>query len=124
MILDSGIVKLIKLYVDNGEGNMPVEKPTTYYTDYYGERTVGMSRYYAAQQANSKVDKLIRINKPPPDTVIAADDVALLSDEYRYRIVQAQEIYDEDAGADVVDLSLERIGYRDGNNKGCERDAE
>lgn len=118
MILDSGIVELIKLYEDIGDGDMPTEKPTTYYTDYYGERTVGMSRYYAAQQANSKVDKLIRINKPPPDTVISADDAALLTDGYRYRIIQAQELYDEDAGADVVDLSLERIGHRDGNNKG------
>lgn len=118
MILDSGIAQLIKLYDDNGGGDMPVENPTVYYTDYYGERTVGMSRYYAAQQANSQVDKLIRINKPPPDVVIGADDIALLTDGYRYRIVQAQELYDEDAGADVVDLSLERIGYRDGNNKG------
>ena len=46
---------------------------------------------------------------------VRADDAAVLGKE-RYRVVQAQYLRDEDAGCEVIDLSLERMGYRDGND--------
>lgn len=115
MIRDKGVVTLLREPDGKNNGNMPDGEPQEYYRAWYAERTVGMSRYYAAQQANTRIDKLIRIELPR-DEIIKADDTALLDDGYKYRIAQAAYLFDEDAGEDVADLSLERIGYRDGNN--------
>lgn len=116
MIRDKGIVMLLREPDNSSDGNMPDGVPKVYHRAWYAERTVGMSRYYAAQQANTQIDRLIRIGLPRGDIVIKADDIAILGDGYRYRIAQAAYIFDEGAGEDVVDLSLERTGYRDGNN--------
>lgn len=116
MIRDKGIVTLLREPDGSNNGNMPDGDPQEYHTAWYAERTVGMSRYYAAQQANTQIDRLIRIGLPRGDVVIKANDIAILGDGYKYRIAQAAYLFDEDAGEDVVDLSLERIGYRDGNN--------
>lgn len=116
MIRDKGIVILLREPDITNNGNFPDGKPTEYHKAWYAERTVGMSRYYAAQQANTQIDRLIRIGLPRGGIVVRADDIAILGDGYRYRIAQAAYIFDEDAGEEVVDLSLERIGYRDGNN--------
>lgn len=114
MILDRGILKLCRAPEDTGRsGDMMSEELTEYHVCWYGERTVGMSRYYAAQQANSRIDRAVRIRALGVD--VRADDVAILGKE-RYRVLQAQYLRDEDAGCEVIDLSLERTGYRDGNN--------
>ena len=116
MILDDGILRLYRAAEDSGKsGNMAAGELTEYHTAWYGERTVGMSRYYAAQQANTSIDKVVRIRYSPGGEV-RADDVAALRDGGRYRVTQAQRLRDEDAGCTVLDLSLERVGYRDGNN--------
>lgn len=115
MILDRGILTLYRAPdTDEYTGNMASDELTEYHRAYYGERTVGMSRYYAAQQANTSVDRLVRIRRSPALDIMA-DDVAVLADGMRYRVAQAQELFDEDAGWYVIDLSLERMGYRDGN---------
>lgn len=116
VIRDKGIVTLLREPDRSSNGNMPDDVPAEYYKAWYAERTVGMSRYYAAQQANTRVDKLIRVGLPRGGIVVKADDIAILGDRYRYRVAQAAYLFDEDAGEEVVDLSLERIGYRDGNN--------
>ncbi len=115
MIRDKGIVILMRLPKQEGRGNMPGGREDEYYRAWYGERTVGMSRYYAAQQANTRIDLLIRILAPPDSERVMADDVAVIG-ENRYRVTQAAYLFDPDAGENVVDLSLERAGYRDGNN--------
>lgn len=115
MILDRGILVLYRApNTEKYTGDMASDELTEYHRAYYGERTVGMSRYYAAQQANTSVDRLVRIRRSPGISVFA-DDVAILPDGMRYRVAQAQELFDEGAGWYVVDLSLERMGYRDGN---------
>lgn len=116
MIRDKGIVTLLREPDGSSNGNMPAGVAQEYYRAWYAEKTVGMSRYYAAQQANTQIDRLIRIGRPHGGIVIKADDIAIPGDGYKYRIAQAAYLFDEDAGEDVVDLSLERIGYRDGNN--------
>lgn len=114
MILDRGILKLYRAPEDAGRsGDMMSDELVEYHVCWYGERTVGMSRYYAAQQANSRIDRVVRIRALGVD--VRADDAAVLGRE-RYRVVQAQYLRDEDAGCEVIDLSLERMGYRDGND--------
>ena len=113
MILDRGIAGFARAPDVSGTGDMPPERETEYLAAWYGERTVGMSRYFAAKQANDKVDKLIRIIDPRTETV-RADDAVTLADGYHYRVIQSQSLRDEDAGEDVLDVTLERIGGKYG----------
>lgn len=74
----------------------------------YKERTVGMSRYWAAMQANVRVDMVIRVPCAPVRlTAISTQDVVIPVDGEQYRIVQIQK--PEDMYPPVMDLSLERL---------------
>ena len=73
---------------------------------WYGEKTVGMNRYYAAAQANVRVDMLVQVEK---DSAIMADMYALTEAGEQYRIAQVQQVEDED-GLFWMDLTLERLG--------------
>lgn len=68
----------------------------------YAERTVGMSRFWTAQQAQVKVDRLIRT--PRIDKVSSQDVVVLPDGQYRIKQVQ----YPEEEKLSM-DLSLERL---------------
>lgn len=110
MILDEGIVTVLRRENISGTGDMPKKQEKEVYRSFYGERTVGISRFYSARQTNDRVDLLIRVIQPPVSVKIHADDVCELSaDGMRYRIVQVQNLRDEDAGQDVCDLTLEMI---------------
>ncbi len=115
MLLDMGIAVILRRAEDEPKrGNRPPEHTKEIYRPPYADRTVGMSRYYTAKQANDRVDMLIRIARPDnPQLMIHADHLCELSrDGMRYRILQAQYVRDEDAGQDCIDLSLERIGEK------------
>jgi len=74
----------------------------------YKERTVGMSRYWAAMQAHVKVDLVIRVPYTPLRMeAVSTQDVVVLHTGAQYRIVQIQK--PEDTYPPVMDLSLERL---------------
>jgi hypothetical protein len=84
-------------------GNMPKEGLTFKVGPLrYAERTVGMGRFWTAQQLQVKIDRLIRT---PRLNIVSSQDVAVLSDG-QYKIKQVQ--YPEDA-RESMDLSLERL---------------
>lgn len=114
MLLDMGIAVILRRSTEAEPGNRPSAHTVEIYRSPYGERTVGMSRYYTAKQANDRVDMLVRIARPDdPAVSIHADDLCELSrDGMKYRILQAQYVRDDDAGMDCMDLSLERIGEK------------
>lgn len=114
MILDMGIAAIMRREDSHKKGDRPGAHTVEVYRSPYAERTVGMSRFYTAKQANDRIDMLVRIMKPDnPAVVIHADDMCVLShDGMTYRITQAQHIRDEDAGQECIDLSLERIGEK------------
>ena len=64
MLLDSGILTLYKLINTAESGRMPDMKLQKYENAYFGERTVGYNRLYAAKGVNQQVDKLVRMSKP------------------------------------------------------------
>ena len=70
----------------------------------YHERTVGLSRYYEALQANVRVQYVLRC---PRLTSVSTQDVAIPNDGRQYRIVQVQ--YPEDVQPPVMDLTLEEV---------------
>ena len=71
----------------------------------YDERTVGLSRFWVAKQANAQVDLLIRT---PQLRNVSTLDIAVPKDGEQYKIVQIQ--YPEDVEPPVMDLSLQRLG--------------
>lgn len=114
MQLDMGIAVILRRSEERKPGDRPSAHTVEIFQSPYGERVVGMSRFYTAKQANDRVDILIRITRPDDPTVgIHADDLCKLSQDGKtYRILQAQYIRDEEAGMDCIDLSLERIGEK------------
>lgn len=70
----------------------------------YEERTVGMSRYWTALQANARVQQVLRTHKI--DTV-HTDDVVIPKDGTQYKIIQVQ--YPPGIDPKMMDLSLEKV---------------
>ena len=109
MILDTGLCTLYRVTSDAPAGDMYNETKEKLFTAWFGDRVVGFSRFFTAKQVNTQVDRLIRILRP--SAALKADDVCEI-DGALYRIAQAQDIRDTEAGEDVVDLSLERLGEK------------
>lgn len=106
MLLDSGILRVCAVEDAAPPGGMPAERLTEKSRHWYGARTVGYGRYFAAGQASERVDMLVRIWA---DGTVSPLDYCVLEDGTQYRIVQVQQLTDED-GLRVTDLSLERLG--------------
>ena len=91
-----------------GVGDIPRDSLVLRHKLRYRERTVGINRYYAALQDNSRIDRMIRCLRK--DDVSVLDVVNIITsgsgDKY-YRITQIQ--YPEDTEPAVMDISLERI---------------
>lgn len=113
MILDAGTATIYRISSNAEPGDMYNENRKKLLSTWFGYRIVGFSRYYTAYQVNKKVDMMIRVLKPIKISV-KADDLCVLSvsgePDHTYRIIQVQYLRDDDAGEDVIDLSLERIG--------------
>lgn len=102
---NDGIVNIYSVGNIAADGNKPVEGLTLKAGPLrYHERTVGMSRYWAAMQNQTKVDLLLRV---PQLRNVSTHDIAIPNDGKQYEIKQVQ--YPEDVEPPVMDLSLERL---------------
>lgn len=102
---NDGVVNIYTIGNISEPGNMPKDGLTIKVSNLrYKERTVGMSRFWTAKQADVKVDLLIRA---PLLRSISTQDIAIPIDGEQYKIVQIQ--YPEDIEPSVMDLSLERL---------------
>jgi len=70
----------------------------------FGNRTVGVKRFYAARAASIEIDRVIQI--PLREDVTAENNVVISG--VRYRVEQAQNIYDTNPPASV--LTLRKVG--------------
>lgn len=70
----------------------------------YHERTVGVTRLYAAAQANAFVSYVLRC---PRLRDVSAQDIAIPNDGKQYLITYVQ--YPEDVQPPVMDLTLEEV---------------
>ena len=99
---DNGILTLYALENVAAAGEMPTQKLTEVGAAYYGERTVGYSRLYAAMGADQKIDLLVRCyNIDIPATA----GYVVMEDGTQYQITAKQKI----VGKDAVDLTLVRV---------------
>lgn len=103
-MLFEGTLKICNLQNIAEPGAMPTEKLVVVDEVYYGERTVGYNRQYAAMGVAQQVDKLVRIWR----TDVSIKQYAVLDDGKQYVIDMVQESEDED-GLKVADLTLRRL---------------
>lgn len=102
----SGICRVYRLYDDARPGYQPKIKREFVCSLPYGERRIGISRYYQALQVKQSIDRLIRV--PIPPCGISAQDEIELTDGRIYRVQLVQTV---DGGyppsADLTLKSLE-----------------
>lgn len=111
MRLDSGVVTVWRGTNIASPGGMPTMTYEQIWGSYYGSKTVGVTRYYNAQQHGDRPDAVIQVN-PVFDLVLGTDKAVLSpfthEDGNVYKIVQIQQVTDED-GLPKTDLTLERL---------------
>lgn len=100
---NDGVVKIYKVANIAPPGGMPKKGLVLKETLRYKERTVGIKRYYAALQANVRIDYVLRC---PRLQSVSSQDVAIPNDGMQYSIEQIQ--YPEDAPLDM-DLTLKGV---------------
>lgn len=100
---DEGILTFYELINTAQPGLKPVQKLHAVGTAYYGRRSVGVTRLYAAAGANRSIDVLVRCYNTPeaPETA----EYAILENGKQYRIDAVQEQPELDA----IDLTLVRL---------------
>lgn len=110
MILDAGVATLYRKANSSPPGDMPTYKYKELKREYYAEKTVGMTRYWRAQQANAQIDLLIEIPRFPAYTgdVVYLKPFKMSAPCGFFEIVQAQQVEDEMMQS-VTDLSLRRV---------------
>lgn len=109
MLLSDGIVTIYRQEITSSPGDMPKYEWIPFWRSYFGNKTVGITRYYTAMEHNDQVDLLIEVQRNTK--ISAATDRAEIDGIY-YRITQVQHLLDDD-GLPMTDLSLERIGALD-----------
>ena len=114
-MFDGGLVKIYKIGNVSNHGDTPVEALTFYQSFYFEEKTIGMTRAYAAMQADSKIDRLISIwqDRSVTDKYVGVIfDGSQIEDGVeiglQYRIVRAEHKKNND-GLRITDLTLERL---------------
>ena len=102
---NSGIVKIHKTINQSKPGYKAVEalkdNPVTLR---YDEQRTGITRYYAAKQANIRIVRVLRCPKVPG---IDTQDVAVTEDGTQYRIEQIQTV--DGVYPACVDISLSKV---------------
>ncbi len=112
MLLDAGIAVIWKGRNTAPSGNKPkITYDQEYFKSYYGNKTVGISRYWTAKAQDDQADLLIEIQR---NAGISSADRCQLYPAFDseaagyYKILQIQQITDED-GQPATDLTLERL---------------
>lgn len=105
---NSGIVKIHKTINQAQPGYKAVEalkdNPVTLR---YDEQRTGITRYYAAKQANIQIVRVLRVPSTSNSTVFDVQDVAITEDTMQYRIEQIQTV--PGVYPPCVDISLSKI---------------
>ena len=108
MNLDGGVLTISRLINTASSGLMPSGTWTEVQKACYGERTVGVNRFYTAKQADSQIVMLVRI--PRSYLVKIGDKVDLTPYSHvsdgAYIVDQVQQVDDEDTHLPATDLSL------------------
>lgn len=112
MLLDSGVATIWRGRDTALSGSKPnIVYDQEVFSSYYGNKTVGINRYWAAQANNNQADLLIQIQRK--SGILATDRCQLSpalddADAGCYKIIQVQQVLDEDEQP-ATELTLGRI---------------
>lgn len=111
MPLDSGILTVWRGENISPPGGMPDMRYKQIWGSYYEDRTIGVQRWYTAQQHGDRPDFLVRVPRTW-DISTGTDRVILSPFGWQdkggaYKITQIQQVLD-DAELPMTDLTLER----------------
>lgn len=125
MVLDAGIATILRGHDTAENGEMPhVVYDIQIFQSYFAEKTVGISRFYAAKSNDSQADLLLEIQRcgmiRPSDVcrVQSFVDSGISGD---YVVLQAQQILNDD-NLPATDLTLQRIDPIEGGEHGTRTD--
>ena len=105
---NSGIVKIYKTENSAQPGHKVAEQlKNNPVTLRYDEQRTGVTRYYAAKQANIQIERVIRCPAVPG---IDTQDVAVTENGLQYRIQQIQTV--DSIWPACIDISLSKIVQR------------
>ena len=105
MLHDAGILQICSVETREASGAMAKEQLVEHSEHYYGERTVGYGRQYAAKGVSEQIDMLAEIWQ---DRTVRIGMVAVTECGEQYRIDNVQHKLDED-GLRVSWLTLRRL---------------
>lgn len=111
MALDSGVLTVWRGANQAPAGSMPTITYTQVWGSYYVDKTIGVTRWYTAQQHGDRPDMVVQVQrtwelKTGTDRVILSP-FGWVDDGGAYKIVQIQQVLD-DNGLPMTDLTLER----------------
>lgn len=105
---NSGIVKIHKTINQSIPGRKAAEalkdNPITLR---YDEQRTGITRYYAAKQANIQIVRVLRVPLTSKSAVFDVQDVAITENGMQYRIEQIQTV--QGVYPPCVDISLSKV---------------
>lgn len=99
-MFDAGLLTICSLKNTAAPGMMPKDQLVKICTVFYDERTVGVTRAYAAMSADQRIDMLVRcynVALPVNAEYVVMED----GTQYRISLKQTQ--------GDHIDLTLERL---------------
>lgn len=112
MLLDSGVATIWRGVNTAPPGELPKTKYNQeYFKSYYGDKTVGIQRYWTAKAHDDRADLLIEISRNAGISTADRCQIEPVFDEAAagyYKILQVQQLLNED-GQPITDLTLERI---------------
>ena len=118
MPLDSGILTVWRGINNSPPGSMPVMQYHQICQEYYGEQTVGITRWYTAQQHGDRPDIVAQIPRRY-DLKVGTDRVTLAPFAYvdsgSYKINQIQQVISPE-NLPMTNLTLERDDGIDAND--------
>ncbi len=102
-MFNDGLLEIYKKIPQKSEGGKPIEVLEPYATAFYGEIGFTTDEYYAAKQAETSIEKRVRI---PQDKSICNKHVIMI-DSIQYEVGR---VYSGTAkGVQVTDITLERV---------------
>lgn len=111
MLFDGGMAVISRRSNTASAGDMPVYEDVPYYSSGFGNKSVGISRFWTAKANDRQADLLIEVHR---NGYIRVNDRCTLESfkddglSGEYEIIQVQHVLDED-GLEMSDLTLERV---------------
>lgn len=104
---NSGMVRIYRLTDTAKPGYLPKPNPVEVAALRYEELRLGLTRYYAAQQNNVDVERVLRVPRVPG---IAVQDLAVTEDGQEYAIDLVQTV--EGVFPPCLDLTLAKVSQK------------